>query len=106
MKSLMNVVVLVSSLACVGLMACKSPSEDSSDKTRSGLRGERREAPAEAFDACNDKKEGDSCALKRGDRDMEGKCASAPKGATDQRLMCRPEQPGAPRPGRDRPRPE
>lgn len=103
MKSLTNVAFLASSLLSVGSMACESPEQEEAAETRQELKGPRREPPAEAFDACNGKKEGDSCTVKHGDREMAGKCGSPPKGATDQRLMCRLQRPEGPPPSGERP---
>jgi hypothetical protein len=56
--------------------------------------------PPEAFDACQSKSVGDVCSVKFGDKDISGKCVSPPAGASDTRIVCRPDNmPDRPPPG-------
>ncbi|HVZ85672.1 MAG TPA: hypothetical protein VHG72_01810 [Polyangia bacterium] len=45
--------------------------------------------PPEAYDACTDKKSGDTCQVTLHEHTMDGTCAAAP----DNRLACRPNHP-------------
>ena len=51
----------------------------------------RRQRPVEFLEACDGKKIGDECTVKRGDRELKGKCFSRAAGEPDQRPYCRPE---------------
>jgi hypothetical protein len=52
----------------------------------------------EMFDACNGKKVGDDCSVKRDDWELKAKCNVLPRMAPDGRLACMPphQPPGAP----------
>ena len=64
---------------------------------QAGDRPPRRGPPPEAYEACADASEGDSCAVQtpRGDT-MEGTCVADRRDAD--RLVCRPDQPPGPPP--------
>jgi hypothetical protein len=46
--------------------------------------------PPEIFEACNGKKAGDECVVKRDDWEMKSVCGAPPHGAADGRLACVP----------------
>ena len=50
--------------------------------------------PAAAFEACQQKKSGDTCEVTFHEHTMSGTCATAP----DERLFCRPDHPPGPPP--------
>ncbi len=51
--------------------------------------------PSESLEACSGKQSGDARAMKHGDPEMKGTCASPLAGASDTRLSCRPSGPPA-----------
>ena len=60
-----------------------------SEQEENGPGGERPGPPPEAFEACADKSEGDSCSVEGpGGRSMEGQCKTSPRG--DEGMMCMP----------------
>jgi hypothetical protein len=60
-----------------------------------GERGERREPPPFAFEACDEKAEAEACSVQFHDRELTGTCTTF----SDERLFCRPNAPPPPPPG-------
>ena len=72
------------------VMAALSISACSSDNQRGGKRGGGSEGkpPAEAFEACASKSEGQSCTVSSSRGEMSGTCKAPPKGEGE--LACVP----------------
>lgn len=74
------------------------PPEDQNGSSPGGGADARRAPPEEAFAACTDKKEGDSCSVKFNGEVHDGTCRKGPPDAQDSRLACMPKHgpPGGP----------
>jgi hypothetical protein len=98
---------LLMSIGVVVLGACATRNADAGPAAAGPQAAERRAdappppdqgrpaqgPPPEAYAACDGKKQGDSCRVKLGDREMDGTCENPPPGASESRLACRPAGP-------------
>ena len=83
--------VLISMLSIPGCSKKPPPDEVAAQGSSAMVPGKGpRQPPAELLAACDGKKSGDACSLKRGDHDITGQCVARPGNDQEQPLLCRP----------------